>query len=90
MSVFIHCIERSRYDTVKASAWFEYTNRTNGDRHQVWFEDHRSVAAKAAWVAAAGYSGLSFWTLDSLYTGDGADSAAAQAIWHELAASPTD
>ena len=74
-----------QYDKEKASAWFEYTNRSSGDRHQVWFEDHRSVAAKAAWITAAGYSGLSFWTLDSLYTGAGGeDSAAARAVWHEL------
>eukprot|EP01052_Picozoa_sp_SAG31_P043308 SAG31_NODE_7171_length_1767_cov_2.109113_2_plen_255_part_00 len=74
-----------QYDKTKASAWFEYTNRTDGSRHQVWFDDHRSVAQKSAWVFGQGYHGLSFWTTDALYSGDGADSAAARAVWRAAA-----
>lgn len=70
-----------QYDKAKASAWFEYTNKTDGSRFQVWFDDHRSVAQKSAWVFGQGYHGLSFWTADALYSGDGTDSAAARAVW---------
>lgn len=47
----------------------------------MWFDDHRSVAQKSAWVFAQGYHGLSFWTADALYSGDGSDTAAARAVW---------
>ena len=43
------------YDEAKAAAWFDFTNASSGERHQVWFDDHRSVAEKAAWVWKSGF-----------------------------------
>ncbi len=73
------------YNSSKAAAWFEFTNASSGARHQVWFDDHRSVAAKSAWVFGSGFHGLSFWTADSLYDGLGDDTAAARAMWRAAA-----
>jgi spore germination protein YaaH len=75
------------FDRAKASAWFEFTNRTSGGRYQVWFPDERAVATMSDFVFSRGYHGLSFWTADSLYSGLGEDSATARAIWR--AAAPT-
>jgi len=76
------------FDETKAAAWFEYTNRTTNKRHQVWFEDPRSVQAKTKFVfETAGLHGVAFWrgnevygtnTVDDL---DGRDSVDAQAMW---------
>lgn len=70
------------YDDEKAAAWFEFKNKTTGRRHQVWYDDHRSVKEKAQWVWKSGFAGLSFWTADALYSGQSsADSAEARAMW---------
>ncbi|MFD2639473.1 LysM peptidoglycan-binding domain-containing protein [Piscibacillus salipiscarius] len=44
------------------SPYFEYTDET-GQRHEVWFEDARSVQAKYETVKDYGLRGVSYWVL---------------------------
>jgi spore germination protein len=50
------------YDDAKAAAWFEFKNASSGQRHQVWFDNARSVEQKARWIWKEGFKGISFWT----------------------------
>lgn len=79
------------FDAVKASAWFEYTNKTTHRRHQVWFEDPRSVRAKSEFAHTMGMHGVAFWRGNGVYGGRldrdnvGVDSADARAMWQAAA-----
>lgn len=51
-----------QYDDTYQSPFFRYTD-TDGQQHEVWFEDARSVQAKYDTVKKYGLRGVSFWTL---------------------------
>ena len=80
------------FDPVKGGAFFEYKNKSTGQRHQVSLEDPRSVHAKAQFAFGAGLHGVAFWRGNELYglnvatDINGSDSPHAQALWR--AASP--
>ena len=76
------------YHHASASAWFDYADVRSGARHQVWFDDWRSVRDKSAWAFGSGMQGVNFWTGDTLYGPDGADNAYARQFWQ--AAKPPD
>lgn len=50
------------YDTVAQTPWFRYTN-SEGQLHEVWFEDARSIEAKLALAARYNLAGLGYWNL---------------------------
>eukprot|EP01052_Picozoa_sp_SAG31_P022289 SAG31_NODE_1766_length_7315_cov_2.439302_3_plen_573_part_00 len=69
------------YDATMAAAWFEYEG-PNNTRHQVIFDDHRSIRDKSAWAFnQLGVSGISLWTGDALYGPTGADSQTIKKLW---------
>lgn len=49
------------YDKTLASPHFSYIN--NGDKHEVWFEDVKSVKAKLDTVVSDNLAGVAFWRL---------------------------
>lgn len=51
-----------QYDETYQSSFFRYTDE-NGQEHEVWFEDARSVQAKYDTARAYGLRGVSYWTL---------------------------
>ena len=55
-----------RFDTTALSPFFNYTDAF-GSRHEVWFEDARSLRAKYRLVSEYGLAGISFWNLNSLF-----------------------
>ena len=55
-----------RFDTTALSPFFNYTD-ASGSRHEVWFEDARSLRAKYRLVSEYGLAGISFWNLNSLF-----------------------
>lgn len=55
-----------RFDAAAQSPHFRYTD-ADGRRHEVWFEDARSLAAKYRLAAQYGLAGFSFWNLNSLF-----------------------
>ncbi len=50
------------YDVKTQSPHFNYTDNT-GTRHEVWFEDARSVQAKFRLASELGLRGVSYWVL---------------------------
>ncbi|MBR1659955.1 MAG: LysM peptidoglycan-binding domain-containing protein [Oscillospiraceae bacterium] len=55
-----------RFDAEAQSPWFNYVDSA-GRRHEVWFEDARSLRAKYRLVDEYGLAGVSFWNLNSLF-----------------------
>lgn len=55
-----------QFDETAQSPFFRYTD-AEGRRHEVWFEDARSLRAKYALVAEYGLAGVSFWNLNTLF-----------------------
>ena len=55
-----------RFDERARAPWFRYTD-SEGRRHEVWFEDARSLRAKYRLVADYGLGGVSFWNLNRLF-----------------------
>jgi spore germination protein len=51
-----------QYDQ-KAQAPFFYYTATDGKRHEVWFEDARSIQAKFNLIKELGLRGMSYWKL---------------------------
>ena len=51
-----------RYDETAQAPWFPYTDE-NGRRHEVWFEDARSIRSKLALAGQYGLSGVGYWNL---------------------------
>ncbi|MCI8422403.1 MAG: LysM peptidoglycan-binding domain-containing protein [Lawsonibacter sp.] len=51
-----------RFDTQAQSPWFRYTDG-NGQEHEVWFEDARSIRAKLALTQEYGLHGVGYWNL---------------------------
>ena len=50
------------YDKVSQAPWFRYTDE-EGKRHEVWFEDARSMQAKFDLVKELGIRGFYYWVL---------------------------
>lgn len=50
------------YDSYAQSPWFRYTDE-NGARHEVWFEDARSIQAKLALIPEYSLIGAGYWNL---------------------------
>lgn len=51
------------YDDMAQAPYFTYVDE-QGQEHEVWFEDARSLQAKYDLVKEYGLKGVSFWTLD--------------------------
>ena len=51
-----------KYDKVSQAPWFRYTNE-QGEQHEVWFEDARSMQAKFDLVKELGIRGFYYWVL---------------------------
>lgn len=51
-----------KYDRISQAPWFRYTDE-QGRRHEVWFEDARSIQAKFDLVKQLGIRGFYFWVL---------------------------
>lgn len=51
-----------QYDERAQAPWFRYRDE-NGTRHEVWFEDARSIQAKLGLVKEYGLSGAGYWNL---------------------------
>lgn len=51
-----------RYDSVSQAPFFHYTDE-NGAKHEVWFEDARSIQAKFNLVKELGLRGFFYWVL---------------------------
>ena len=52
-----------RFDEKAQAPFFNYTD-PSGVRHEVWFEDARSVRARLALVSEYGLAGISCWTIN--------------------------
>lgn len=50
------------YSDQSQAPWFRYTDR-QGQIHEVWFEDARSIQAKLALTGEYGFSGVGYWNL---------------------------
>jgi len=50
------------FDEKAQTPWFRYTE-AGGQRHEVWFEDARSIRAKLELVRELGIAGISYWTV---------------------------
>lgn len=50
------------YDTKARAPYFRYTE-SNGQRHEVWFEDARSIQAKFNLIKEENIRGISYWKL---------------------------
>ena len=55
-----------RFDERAQAPFFNYTD-SEGRRHEVWFEDARSLRAKYRLVNEYGLAGVSFWNLNRLF-----------------------
>ena len=51
-----------QYDTKAQAPFFNYTDN-EGKRHEVWFEDARSIQAKFDLIKELGLRGMSYWKL---------------------------
>ena len=51
------------YDETAQTPWFRYRT-PEGEFHEIWFEDARSISAKLALAARYNLSGLGYWSLD--------------------------
>lgn len=55
-----------RYDTRAQAPFYNYYD-AQGRRHEVWFDDARSIRARLELIGEFGLAGLSYWTVDSLF-----------------------
>lgn len=51
-----------QYDSRSQAPWFHYTDE-RGIKHEVWFEDARSIQAKLALISEYGLVGAGYWNL---------------------------
>lgn len=58
---------RILYDEEAQSPHFSYYD-TNSKRHEVWFEDARSINAKLRLADRYGLGGVSYWTINSYFS----------------------
>lgn len=52
-----------KFDTAAQAPYFNYTD-PDGVRHEVWFEDARSVRARLRLVSEFNLAGISYWTIN--------------------------
>lgn len=55
-----------QYDTISQAPFFNYYDE-NGRRHEVWFEDARSILAKLTLANEFRVGGISYWTIGSFF-----------------------
>ena len=67
-------------DTASASKHFDYTNRTEGKKHRVWFDDDETLATKYGAVLDAGVAGIAMWTADATQRVGPSDTLAASTV----------
>jgi spore germination protein len=54
------------YDAAAQAPWLRY-QEPGGQRHEIWFEDARSIQAKLNLVREFGIAGLGYWTVNALF-----------------------
>jgi spore germination protein len=54
-----------QYDEKSQAPFFNYYR--NGSRHEVWFDDARSIQARLRLIHDYSLAGLSYWTIDDLF-----------------------
>eukprot|EP01113_Clastostelium_recurvatum_P008452 TRINITY_DN1399_c0_g1_i2.p1 TRINITY_DN1399_c0_g1~~TRINITY_DN1399_c0_g1_i2.p1 ORF type:complete len:114 (+),score=23.39 TRINITY_DN1399_c0_g1_i2:49-390(+) len=52
-----------QWDDILSSPWFNYKD-TNGDMHQVWFDNPKSIGIKADLAKHNALRGMSMWLAD--------------------------
>jgi spore germination protein len=57
---------RIEYSTTSQAPFFHYYDSA-GKRHEVWFDDARSVNARLRLIDRFGLGGVSFWTINSFF-----------------------
>lgn len=55
-----------RYDEESQAPFYNYYDR-QGRRHEVWFDDVRSIRARLRLIRDYNLGGLSYWTIDNLF-----------------------
>ncbi len=55
-----------RFDPVSQAPYFNYYDQ-EGKRHEVWFDDAQSYAARLRLVDQYDLGGVSYWTLNSFF-----------------------
>ncbi|NCB74063.1 MAG: LysM peptidoglycan-binding domain-containing protein [Clostridia bacterium] len=55
-----------RYDNISQAPFFNYYS-ADGKRHEVWFDDARSIKARLELVGIYDLGGVSYWTLNSFF-----------------------
>lgn len=55
-----------RYDNISQAPFFNYYS-SDGKRHEVWFDDARSIAARLALVDEYNLGGVSYWTINNFF-----------------------
>ena len=73
-------------DDASTSVHFEYLDGS-GRRHQIWFDNPTTLAAKYAWVAKAGLRGVGIFETTML---DRCSNASRAAMWGALSHFKTD
>ena len=59
-------LRKRKYDEIQKSPYFNYYGN-GGKRHEVWFDDARSVQARLRLVEEYKLAGISYWTIDKLF-----------------------
>lgn len=54
------------YDNISQAPFFNYYD-SDGKRHEVWFDDARSIEARLSLVGIYNLGGVSYWTLNSFF-----------------------
>ena len=55
-----------KYDETSQAPFYNYYDR-HGRRHEVWFDDARSIQARLRLIHEYNLGGLSYWTIDNLF-----------------------
>jgi len=55
-----------KYDERSQAPFYNYYDR-QGRRHEVWFDDARSIRARLRLIHDYNLGGLSYWTIDNLF-----------------------
>jgi spore germination protein len=55
-----------KYDQKQQAPFFNYYD-AEGRRHEVWFDDARSIQARLKLIDEYGLAGVSYWTIDNLF-----------------------
>lgn len=55
-----------RYNTLSQAPYFNYRDES-GARHEVWFDDARSIQARLRLVEEYGLAGVSYWTIGRFF-----------------------